>query len=137
MKNALRILCVLVVTTTAGLMLPAPIPPHIIPHTRWLGGLVATALAILVWGVFHLLEPVRYSYSVAWARVRIATISLIWVVLVTLLGIWFEHMRGRLDEPYYYSVTLSMGLQPAAGDAGLAQLFGRGVPWITATHQEC
>ena len=85
-----KVLTVAAVTISAavGYLLPALLQD---PRMRILDALITLALGILVWGVFRLLEPSRFSQK--WVVAKIAGIPIVWLLLVLALAIWFSHLR--------------------------------------------
>jgi hypothetical protein len=67
---------------------------------RFLDALLTTALLVLVWAVFRLLEPGR-RYSRTWVIAKTVGIPVIWLLLVIALGFWFSHLHEELLRDIY------------------------------------
>jgi len=82
------------VAAAVGAFLLEPAPAE---NIRLLGGLIAAILLVFLWGVFRLLRPTRYRQS--WVIAEFITIPLLWLALVTALGIWFAHLQSSSEMP--------------------------------------
>jgi hypothetical protein len=76
----------------AGYCLPPPSSADDFQQIRLLGAILSVSLAIFAWGVVHLVEPPYCGRR--WVRAKIIVIPLVWLVLVGLLTLFFQHLFG-------------------------------------------
>lgn len=112
MKPVPVVLSWLAIAALAGFMLPAPLPPGLMPLVWVFGPVVTTALALFSWAVVRLVEPAAGAYSTSRARARLVVTSLTWVLLVALVGAWFRHIRRDADPLYYRLIQMSTKAEP-------------------------
>jgi len=75
-----------------------PVPFYV---SRVLGGFISVGLAVLVWCVFRLVEPRRYSRK--WAIAELMVVPVVWVLLMVAVGVWFYHL-GHATDWFYNSL---------------------------------
>ena len=76
--------CSLLVAALIGSVLPPPFP---FKHITIFDALLTTALLVLVWSVFRVVRPDRYSRK--WAVAEAIVIPVVWGLLVGVLAVWF------------------------------------------------
>ena len=78
------------VAAVVGFFLPPPMPTYIFQQIRFVDSAMAVCLGVFVWGAFHLAEPAHHGRH--WLIIRDIAIPIIWLVLVSLIGIWFHYL---------------------------------------------
>jgi hypothetical protein len=91
--KVLIILLCLGFAAVIGCLLPAP---YDISHA--FGGFISVTFGILVWCLFRLIEPRRYSRR--WAIAELTVVPIVWMLLMLALAVWFYHLRHELDWFY-------------------------------------
>jgi len=58
--------------------------------------IVSISVALLVWSVFHLVEPKDHGRK--WTIAELTVVPLVWLLLMVTLAVWFHHLWCQSDE---------------------------------------
>jgi hypothetical protein len=76
-----------------GWLLPVPIASE---GVALVDGLIAAMLLVLIWGVFHLVQPCRPSRR--WLVADLIAIPAIWILLIAVLALWFNRLHMKWER---------------------------------------
>jgi hypothetical protein len=91
--------CILLLAAFVGGCLPGPEPDDVFPL---INGFIAAMLLVFVWGLFGVVRPSRRGQG--WLMAQAVGIPLIWLLLVTVFGLWFRHVY----ESWFDSMPLRL-----------------------------
>lgn len=83
-------------SAVSGFLLSTLEPPPTAPLIELI---VSVPLALLLWSVFHLVEPANPSRK--WVIAELTVVPVVWLLLMLALGVWLFHVW----EPYYEHQT--------------------------------
>src|SRR6185295_1715543 len=79
-------------SAVVGCILPDPVP---LEDFRLVNSILVAGLGLLVWGVFHLIQPLRHRWRSSTREIIIVPAT--WLLLVVALAFLFSRLGADLD----------------------------------------
>jgi hypothetical protein len=101
------VVCLFLLAGVIGYFLPTPISPHLpgyFQSVRYVDAAVSALLGVLVWSVYHLVEPVHYGKR--WLILRATVIPTAWFFLIVLFYTLFGYLMTK-DWKLYEPLMIS------------------------------